>query len=221
MNKVFIVIPAYNEKKAITSIIAKLLNLNYSNIVVVDDGSVQPVSHHIAAYPVHIITHNINLGQGAALRTGTEYALQQAADIIVHFDADGQHQAEEIRDLLHVLSEGYGAALGSRYLHERQDVPLSKKYFIHKPAIYFNWLFTGLKLTDAHNGFRALTRDAAQKILIEQNRMAHGTEIIAEIKKHNIKYKEVPVKITYTEYGQNFRGGIKVITDLIKQKILS
>jgi len=78
-----------------------------------------------------------------------------------------------------------------------------------------------LKLTDAHNGFRALTRDAAQKILIEQNRMAHGTEIIAEIKKHNIKYKEVPVKITYTEYGQNFRGGIKVITDLIKQKILS
>ena len=221
MDQVFIVIPAYNESDSLKQVLVDLLAINYRHIVIVDDGSSCPVSEIIRDFPVHIVTHSLNLGQGAALRTGTEYALQNGAEIVVHFDADGQHRAAEIADLVQVIAEGYDVALGSRFLHARQHVPKTKKYFILKPAIYVNWLFSGLKLSDAHNGFRALSRHAAGKIIIEQNRMAHGTEIVAEIKKHNLKFKEVPVEIIYHEYGQNFSGGIKVVMDLIKQKFFN
>lgn len=218
---VFIVIPAYNEQKRIEQVIKDLLTFGYENIVVINDGSTDQTEQIIKKYPVHFLEHAINLGQGAALSTGTQYALEQGAEIIIHFDSDGQHQAQEIKKFVAKIKEGHDAVLGSRFLHEKQHIPWSKKYFILKPAIWVNFLLTGLKLSDAHNGFRALNRQAAQKIRITQNRMAHNTEIPAEINFHNLKYTEIPVEIKYFEYGQNWKSGIKIIFDLLKQLIIN
>lgn len=217
---IFIIIPAYNEEKTIGDVIVSLLEAGYQNIVVVNDGSTDKTAQAVESYPVYLINHIVNLGQGAALRTGTDFVLEKGADIIVHFDADGQHQAKDIEKLVAAINSGYDLGLGSRFLGGRQSIPWSKKYFILKPGIIFNWIFTGLKLTDAHNGFRALSRLAAQKIKITQNSMAHSTEIPAEIKKHNLNFMEVPVDILYQNYGQGLSGGVKIIFDLLKKNFL-
>ncbi len=221
MSKIFIVIPAYNEEKTIAKVIEGLLQENYNNIVIVNDGSADCTSKIVLNYPVYLLTHNINRGQGAALRTGTEFAVKQGADIVIHFDGDGQHQVKEIDDFVEKINQGFDIAIGSRFLSGAKNIPFTKKYLIHKPAILVNWFFSGLKLTDAHNGFRALNRHAAKKIKITQNRMAHNTEIPAEIVKRKLNFTEVPVEVIYTEYGQGFGGGIKIILDLLKQKILN
>ncbi len=221
MNKVFIVIPAFNEEKTIAKVIEDLLNLNYTNIALIDDGSTDETIQIASEYPIDICCHKRNCGQGAALRTGTEYALSNGADIIIHFDADGQHQVKDIEKFVNKIEDGYDIAIGSRFLNSNQKIPFTKKYFILKPGRMVNWFFSGLKLTDAHNGFRALNRQAAKNIKINQNRMAHNTEIPAEIVRHDLKYAEISVDIIYTEYGQNLKGGINIIIDLLKQKLLN
>jgi glycosyltransferase involved in cell wall biosynthesis len=217
----FIVIPAFNEEKRIGAVIADLLSLNYRDIVVVDDASTDETAAVVKTYPVHLVRHAVNLDQGAALRTGTEYALRNGAEAIVHFDADGQHQVKDIGKFLAALEAGFAVALGSRYLAGQDEVPLTKKYFIHKPALVFERLFTGLHLSDTHNGFRALSRKAAELIDLRQNGKAHATEILLEIARHNLSYTEVPVEIKYHVYGHNFRGGLRVVADLVWTKIFS
>ncbi|OGF29580.1 hypothetical protein A2533_05130 [Candidatus Falkowbacteria bacterium RIFOXYD2_FULL_35_9] len=221
MEKVFIITPVFNGSKTIEKVLDSLLLHNYRNIVVVNDGSIDDTIERLKNYDVYTISHIVNLGQGAALRTGTEFALKLGAETIVHFDADDQHPADEIVKLLGKLAEGYDIALGSRFIDNRTQMPWTKKYLILKPAIMVNYLFSGLKLTDAHNGFRAMSRFAAEKIQINQNRMAHASEITSEIKRHGLKYAEVSVKIRYHQYGQNWKGGLKVIADLIKQRIIN
>ncbi len=218
---VFIVIPAYNEEKSLEQVINNLLNLGYKNIVVVNDGSTDGTAQIMDRLPVYQVNHLMNLGQGAALMTGTQFAVELGAEIIVHFDADGQHQPHEITNFIEKLNQGYEVVLGSRFLHTKQHMPWTKKYLILKPAIWLNFLLTGLKLTDAHNGFRALKKVAAQKINIRQNGMAHNTEIPAEINYHGLSYTEIPVEIKYFHYGQNWKSGIKIIRDLLKNLILN
>ncbi len=217
--KSFIVIPCYNSGKYISGTVNQLREFGYSNIIVVNDGSTDDSHEIIETLPVSYARHLVNLGQGAALRTGTKIALQQGAETIVHFDADGQHQASDIASMLEALNN-VDIVIGSRFIKENAQVPWSKKYFILKPAIAVNWVFSGLWLTDAHNGFRVMNRTAAEKINITQNMMAHATEILSEIKKHNLRYQEVPVNILYNEYGQNWKGGIRIIFDLIRQNLL-
>ena len=99
---------------------------------------------------------NLHLGQGAALQTGMEYALRQGAEIMVHFDGDGQMKVGDIPKMVEpILNRQAQVTIGSRYLGVKNKVPFTKKFFIHKPAIILNWIFTGLLLSDAHCGFRA------------------------------------------------------------------
>src|SRR5690606_11484653 len=136
-------------------------------------------------YKCHVIRHPINYGQGAALQTGMDYAVQQGAEVLVHFDGDGQMQIKDIEPIVEPILKGeVDVTMGSRFLKDQDNVPLTKKYFIHKPAIYLNWLLTGMKMTDAHCGFRALSRDAAKKCVFKQDRMAHATEILDLVKTH-------------------------------------
>ncbi len=222
MSKVFIIIPAYNEEKNIGGIIDNIKNiLPHAEIVVIDDESKDATYNKAKKRNVTVLRHKINRGQGAALATGNEYALMRGANIIVHFDGDGQHRAEDIKKLIGpILNKEIDVVLGSRFLSPENKIPWSKKFFILKPALIFNYFFTGLRLTDVHNGLRAMSQKAAQKIKITQDKMAHNTEIIAEIKKNKLKYKEVPVRIIYNEYGQGFFDGLKIIKDLFVKKIL-
>jgi hypothetical protein len=164
----------------------------------------------------------LNRGQGAALQTGNLFAIKNGSDIIVHFDADGQHNANEIKDLTKPIINGETeASLGSRFLR-KQKIPLRKRIVL-KGAIFIIWIMYKIKLTDAHNGFRAFSREAAKKIKITTDKMEHASEIVEEIKKKNIKYKEVPVTINYNAYtiqkGQKISNSIKILIKMILKKL--
>lgn len=220
--KAFVVIPAYNEQEVITGTLQGLLPHGYP-IVVVDDGSETDLQEWLSDWPVTVLRHPVNLGQGAALQTGIEYAVSAGARYVVCFDADGQHRPEDIQTLLQpLLNDEADIVLGSRFLGKEQEVPAGRRRLL-KAARYVNFFFTGLLLTDAHNGLRAMTQQAASSITLRQTGMAHATEIISEIRKKRLRYKEVPVMIRYTEYsrgkGQTLWSGFRIFFDILLNKI--
>jgi len=219
--KIFCIIPAYNEAKTITGVINKAKPL-VSKVVVVDDGSIDKTKELAKAQGVKVLSHIINRGQGAALETGNQYALREGADIIIHFDADGQFLAEEINDIIAPIREGTAdIVFGSRFLGKKSNMPAFKKYVIIPLAHLVNKIFTGSNLTDPQNGFRALSKKAAEKIKIEQDGMAHNTEIISKAFGSGLKIKEIPVTVIYHDFGQRFSGGLKIIKDLILARIIN
>jgi len=195
---------------------------NYS-VVLVDDGSRDKTGHIALAAGATIVTHPVNLGQGAALQTGIKFALQQGAHIIVTFDADGQHRPTDIARLVKALEQSKADyALGSRFLGSSHGMPLRRRLLLHA-AILFTRTVTGLPLTDTHNGLRAMTRQGAQRISLRQNRMAHASELLEQIAASGLPYVEVPVTIEYTGYslakGQSLADSVAILFDLSVQKL--
>lgn len=222
---VFVVIPAYNEGTALTQTVDELLPYGFQ-LVVVDDGSSVPAIAHLNDRPVHYLRHTTNLGQGAALQTGMEYALSQSAKAVVHFDADGQHSPSKIRDLLEPIRQGESdVALGSRFIDpkDRDAVPRMKQIVL-KAGVCVSWLFAGLWLTDTHNGFRALSIEAVRQIKLTENGYAHATEILELIRKAGLRVREVPTKIRYTEHslakGQSIWNSFNILFDLLLRKLV-
>lgn len=202
-----------------------LVEAGYS-VVVADDGSRDSTWRQLAGIGVHRLQHPFNLGQGAALQTAVSYALREGAQYVVHFDADGQHSIDDIPGLLAPVIAGRAdVALGSRFLRREdlQAVPFSRRVLL-KGAVLVNWLLTGLWLTDAHNGARAMSRKAAQAIRLCENGFAHATEILQQIKAHRLRYVERPTRIRYTEYslhkGQRFWHAFDVFVDLMLKRII-
>ena len=224
MELIFIIIPVFNEEPGILRrVIEGLLPLHY-HIVLIDDGSANNVPQILSQYPVCILSHPVNLGQGAALQTGFEYARGKKADYIVTFDADGQHDSRNVDVLLSPLLRGEtDITLGSRFLEGSfHDAPYSRKLML-LIGRFMNTLFTGVYLSDSHNGLRGLNRLALERINITENRMAHATEIILQIKKEKLRFKEVPVHIYYTAYskkkGQTGWDSVRIFFDLILHKL--
>lgn len=215
-----VVIPAYNEEKSIGRVIRDLFERGYKNVVVVNDGSSDTTASLAEQAGAKVLNHPINRGQGAALQTGDDYAVFIGAENVVHFDADGQFNAVDISGALRLMAEkNLDIILGSRFLDKRSKIPAVKRRLILPVARLINLLFTGVRLTDAHNGFRILSRAALGKIKITQEGMAHNSEIIAQMKKGNLLFAEYPVEVVYHEYGQGFAEGVKVVRDLIFAKI--
>jgi glycosyltransferase involved in cell wall biosynthesis len=190
--------------------------------VVVDDGSGDGTADH-AATAAAVVRHPVNLGQGAALQTGIDYALHQGADVIVTFDADGQHRASDIERLVAALREAPADfALGSRFLGDAIALSTARRLLL-RAATLFTQLTTGLRLTDTHNGLRAMTRHGAEKIRLRQNRMAHASEILAQIAASGLPYVEVPVRIEYTAYslakGQRLGDALAILLDLFARRL--
>src|SRR3989344_9367616 len=201
-NKVFIVIPAFNEEATIGSVVQNLRKKGYSSIVVVDDGSSDDTLSVAKNNGARVVAHRLNRGQGAALQTGMDYAVLEGADIIVTFDADGQHDPSEIKEMISPILKGEAeVSLGSRFLSKQSNVPFFKKLVL-KGGVLFTYLTTGMLLSDTHNGFRAFSRKAARELRITQDRMEHASEIIEQIRIKHLKHKEVPVTIRYTEYSR-------------------
>lgn len=224
-SRVFVVIPAYKEATVIGSTLEGLLPGGYS-IVVVDDGSPDNTSEVLSRYPVHQLRHPVNLGQGAALQTGTDHALSLGAEFIVHFDADGQHPPDRIPALLAPLRSGAcDLAVGSRFLavQDSRLVPLSRRILL-RGAVLVSGLLTGVWLSDAHNGLRALSRKAAETIRLRENGSAHATELLDQARRHKLRIQEVPVAIRYTDYsrrkGQRAADSLNILVDIILRKVL-
>jgi polyprenyl-phospho-N-acetylgalactosaminyl synthase len=214
---IWVVVPAFNEAQVIASVLVDLRRTGYQ-IVVVDDGSADATAELAMRAGATVIRHPVNLGQGAALQTGIAFALLQGADFIVTFDADGQHRVDEIATLLSALVlHGADFALGSRFLGRPANMPTSRRVLL-QAAIWFTRATTGLAITDAHNGLRAMTRRGAQTINLRQNRMAHASEILDQIAASGFKYVEVPITIEYSSYslrkGQRSSAAVDILLDL-------
>lgn len=218
--KIFIIIPAHNEEKNISSVLDGLIK-KYQNIIVIDDGSSDNTINIIRNYPVILLNHIINRGQGSTLQTGNDYAIKNGADIIVHFDADGQFLIEEIDDLIKpIIEDDYDAVFGSRFLEKKSKIPWAKKNIILPLGKLTNKLFFKIKTSDPQSGFRAMKKEVAQLIQIEHDGMAHCSEILHKAFKNKLKIKEVSITVIYNDFGQDFSGGIKIIKDIIIKKIL-
>ncbi|MBI3626734.1 glycosyltransferase family 2 protein [Candidatus Uhrbacteria bacterium] len=202
-----VVIPAYNEASMIGQVVQSVLPM-VSQVVVIDDGSSDTTAQVAAQAGAVVLRHMINRGQGAALQTGTRYCLENGSDVIVHFDADGQFEPAEIPKMMEpVLNGQVDLVIGSRFLKSNQ-IPTLRRLFL-KFGILFTWFFAGIKLTDTHNGFRVLSRKAAELIILTQDRSAHASEIIEQVFRHDLKWLELPVSVKYTAYSTSRQDGVR------------
>lgn len=227
--KLGIVIAAYNEGATIGEVLAKLPHTisGVSQIIpiVVNDGSGDNTAEVVSEFPrVHLLNHVINRGQGAALRTGFEYAIRQGYDLVVTFDADGQHSSKEITEIIKPIREGRAdVVLGSRFLGKKaQNLPMSRRLVL-KTGVIFTRVLSQIRVTDTHNGFRAFRLGALAKLNLYQDRMEHASEILDEISRQHLTYVEVPVTIHYTDYskakGQRSSAAFKMALKLLFYKL--
>lgn len=221
-HSIWVVVAAFNEGAVIGPIISDLLRQSYQ-VVVVDDGSRDGTGDIALSAGATLVTHPVNLGQGAALQTGIKFALQQNARYVVTFDADGQHRSSDIVQLLDALVEHDAAyALGSRFLGSSRGMPFRRRLLL-QAAIWLTRAMTGLPLTDTHNGLRAMTREGARRVSLRQNRMAHASELLEQIAASGLRHVEVPVTIDYTSYslakGQRLSDSLAILFDLSAQKL--
>lgn len=219
---VWIVIAAYHEEAVIADVVRPLVQGGYQ-VVVVDDGSRDETGARARAAGARLLRHAVNRGQGAALQSGLRYALRQGAEILVTFDADGQHSADDIPSLIRPIVEHTAdIVLGSRFLEHAADVPASRRLLL-RLAVAFTGLMSGVRLTDAHNGLRALSRRAAERVELHLDRMAHASEIIDQLVRTKLPLVEVSVTVHYTPYslekGQRAGHAARIVWDYLLNRL--
>lgn len=211
----WLIVPVYNEGTVVGDVVADARQ-TFSNIVCVDDGSRDNSADVVLRAGAHLVRHPANLGQGAALQTGIEYALRQPGSrYFVTFDSDGQHQVADVKRLLDALSTGeVDLAIGTRFRGDTSHIPWVKRVVLRSVVALSPRLRT-LQLTDSHNGLRAFTRPVAEQIHITQNGMGHASEIVGMVGRHGWRVTEVPVTILYTDYsrakGQSIINGVNIL----------
>ena len=216
---VWVVIPLYNEAAVIGDVVDDVRRA-FRHVVVIDDGSADHGAEVAAAAGAAVVRHPVNLGQGAALQTGFEYALSMPSmRWVVTFDADGQHQVSDVLDMLaKARTEDLQVVFGSRFQDDRTRASPAKKVILRIAVAYTN-ITTGTRLTDAHNGLRVIHRDIVQRLDITQNRMAHASELVAQIGQMKVRYGESPVHILYTDYskskGQSLWNSVNILVELM------
>ena len=214
----WLIVPCYNEGTVIFDVLSHARE-TFPNIVAVNDGSRDASATEIHAAGAHLVNHPVNLGQGAAIQTGVEYARKQpGAQYFVTFDADGQHQEKDVVRMIERLrTEPLDIIVGTRFAgQENSQVPWIKRAVL-KTVVMLSPRTKKLGLTDAHNGLRAFNRKVAEEMNIRMNGMSHASEIVSMIDKHGWRVDEEPVDILYTEYsmskGQSLINGVNILAD--------
>lgn len=218
-DEVWLVVPLYNEAPVIGDVVRSAREV-FPNVVCVDDGSADDSVAQAAHAGAVVVRHPVNLGQGAALQTGFEYALSDPGmRWVVTFDADGQHQVSDVLEMLEkARTENLDVVFGSRFLDDRTEAGLAKRLVLRTAVAYTN-LTTHTRLTDAHNGLRVMSRDVVSRLQITQNRMAHASELVQQIGAMDVRYAESPTHILYTDYsrakGQSLWNAVNILVELI------
>ena len=216
----WLVIPCYNEGTVIQDVIANARK-TFPNIVAVNDGSADDSAARIHAGGAHLVNHPVNLGQGASIQTGVEYARSQpGAQYFVTFDADGQHQVKDVvRMLGRLREEPVDIIVGTRFGRPRaadDQVPWLKRLVL-KTVVLLSPTTRKLGLSDAHNGLRVFNKTVADEMDIRMNGMSHASEIVGMIADQGWRVSEEPVDILYTEYsmskGQSLINGVNILAD--------
>lgn len=221
LRQAWVVIPAWRESSVIRDVVEEV-RPHVKAVVVVDDGSRDNTAESALAGGAIVLRHCVNLGQGASIQTGLDYALLNGAEYVFTFDADGQHTPASLAVMAHIMeSRDVEVVLGSRWRGQAESIPALRRVML-KAAVIFTRVHSGLNLTDTHNGLRLFTRNALSKLRITQARMAHASEILDQIGTANLTYAEAPVTIRYTEYslakGQKISGMFRVLADIFYER---
>jgi len=224
MKDILILIPAYNEEKSICQVVNGLKSRGYDNILVVDDGSNDRTFEMVHRLNVYVARHLLNRGAGNATATGFAIAKILDPEIIVTFDADGQHDASDIVKLIGPIKRGEAdVVISSRMLAKRPAMP-SRRIIYNKIANLATFIFYGFSVSDTQSGLKAFSRKAFNAIEIKSAGMEFCSEIIAKIKEKGLKFKEVSVRSIYTDYsmskGQSFVTGVETFFRLVLNKVL-
>ena len=220
----WVVIPAYNEAARLGAVLSELAAVGARNVVVVDDGSRDETGKVARERNVWVLRHLVNRGQGAALQTGIEFAVQKGAQTIVTFDADGQHHASDLSRLLEPLQRGEcDVVLGSRFMGAAPGIPWARRLLL-KVAVWGTRLTTRLWLTDTHNGFRAMTAEATGHLVLSEDGMAHASEFLTKLGSSKLRWQEAPVTIRYSEQtldkGQRNSAAFQIAFRMLVGKVV-
>ena len=222
---IFVIMPCYNEARVIRKTVTVVLEKGY-RVVVVDDCSKDGSKKQLAGLPVYYLRHRVNMGQGAALQTGIDFAKKKGAKYFVTFDADGQHDSNDIAGMIELIEKGKAdIVFGSRFLPGSRTNASGPRTFVLNVARYINYVVSGILLSDAYNGLRLFDRRAAESIRLTENKMAHATQFQVLTAKHKLQYCEYANSIHYNEYttGKGLRNwdGIKIFFEILLYKIFS
>ena len=224
-----IIIPAYNEEESIVQTLKDVKRQFPKNdIFVVNDGSKDRTKEFAEAQGVHVLTHVINRGLGAALSTGIQAAIRSNVDIVVTFDADLQHLGKDVERLIKPIQNNKAdAVIGSRFM-SKKDVELMPRI-----KRFGNTLLTGVTnilsdttITDSQSGLRAFNREAAEKLIILCDKYEVSSEIIHQLGHHNLRILEIPIKAIYddrsVQRGTNqmpFKNGLRIVWSMLLRTI--
>ena len=226
---VWIIIPAFNEASIIGDVISDVRSV-FPNVVCVDDGSRDDTAGLAFAAGAHVVPHPVNLGQGAAIQTGVEYARSRpGARVFATFDADGQHQVKDVVRMIDRLdADGANLVVGSRFTNSgtqaSSHVPLLKRVIL-RAAAFLSPQSRSLGLTDAHNGLRVFDKTVADELNLTMNGMSHAGEFISLAYENRWRVAEEPVEILYTDYskskGQPLLNGVNILFDGLLRRRMS
>jgi polyprenyl-phospho-N-acetylgalactosaminyl synthase len=215
---VWIVIPAFDEAAVIAEVIADV-RLVFDHVVCVDDGSTDDTGEIARQSGAHLVRHPINLGQGAAIQTGVEYARKQpGAQVFATFDADGQHRVKDLIAMIDRLCIGdVDVVIGTRFGRQQGSRPPFLKRVVLQSAARLSRRGRRLGLTDTNNGLRVFNRTVADGLNITMSGMSHANEFVMLIAENRWRVVEQPVEVLYTEYskskGQPLLNGVNIIFD--------
>lgn len=200
----------------------------FAAVIVVDDGSADDTATIARRAGAYVVRHPVNLGQGAAIQTGVEFARSQPdARTFVTFDADGQHRVTDVQQMIAHLDRGdVDLVIGTRFAapEAAAAVPWLKRLVL-RTVVWLSPRTRRLGLTDAHNGLRVFNRTVADSLDITMNGMSHASEFIALIAENHWRVGEEPVQVLYTDYskakGQSLLNGVNIVFDGLLRKRMS
>ncbi|KKR54658.1 MAG: Glycosyl transferase family 2 [Parcubacteria group bacterium GW2011_GWA2_40_23] len=212
---VSVVVPTYNEGLRLQSTLDLLVPTKYE-VIVVDDGSEEDTAEIVRGYPIHFLSHPVNCGQGAALKTGTEYARQLGSDLIAHFDADGQHRVEDLEKMIaHLQNNDLDIVLGSRFMNQETTFPLQKRIILQLAKIFSDKIMD-LDFSDPQSGLRVFKTNILDQLDWQKNDFLHCTEILSLIIENKLRYQELPIIVNYhldgkKEVRPRLSMGLKIV----------
>lgn len=222
---IYIILSCYNEEETLEEVVTGLVERGFK-VIIVDDGS-QDNSPVIArrmvkeCYPnVYHYRHIINIGLGGAIKTGIRAALSKGADIMITFDADGQHNPDDLYNMYPPLQEGKAdVVIAAR---DFEDMPTGRR-FGNTVMNYITYIFQGKMVKDSQSGLRAFTKSAASKLVLKSPHYGVSSEIIGEIKRRKLKLIEVPMTTIYDERtiqkGTNTLVGLKIVFEFLNETL--
>ena len=216
-DKTLVLLPAYNEGKVISEVVKGLIKSGFGNVLVIDDCSKDNTSDEAYKAGAIVLRHPINRGAGGATNTGLEYARREEDyDYVLMMDSDGQHSIEDAKKLMSEANR-YDVVLGSRMINPK-GMP-SHRLIANRVGSFVTMIFFGLYVTDSQSGMKVFNKKAINKIKITFDRFEKDSEIIGEIYRNKLKFKELPIKVIYTDHslskGQNIMNGFKMIIKFI------